>query len=112
MPQDEMSNNKLSKFLSAEILGSMLVTAFLVGVTYQSLAKDVSATDGKVATVEKKYDRMEDNVTRIQVDMAVVKTNQENIKTDIDKQNVKLREQGQDIKEILRLLQRNGGHVP
>lgn len=102
---EEISNNKLSKFLSIEIVGSMLITAFMVGVTWNSLAGDVSATDKKVSKVEVKHTELETSIQSIQVDVAVVKTNQEHLKDDIERQNTKLREQGQDIKQILRILQ-------
>jgi len=104
---EQVSNNTLSRVFSIEVIGSLLVTAFMVGMTWSSLAKDVNATDGKVGRVEEKHKEMENNVHTIRVDLAVVKTNQEHIKRDFEQQGEKLKEQGEDIKKILQILQYN-----
>lgn len=104
---EQVSNNTLSRVFSLEMVGSLLATAFLVGMTWNSLAKDVKDTDGKVGRVEQKHIELETNVQSIRIDMAVVKTNQEHIKRDFETQGEKLKEQGEDIKKILQILQYN-----
>ena len=107
---EEITNNKLSRLLSIEVVGSLLVTAFIVGVTWNSVAKDVQAADAKVQRVEKKNAELDQNMQSIKVDVAVVKTNQEHISKEIDRQSQKLREQGQDIKQILQILREGDGN--
>ena len=108
---EEISNNKLSRFFTVEIVGSMLFTAFVVGVTYSALAKDTKQAHDKTVLVETKQEEMEKDVTAIQIDVAVVRANQERIQEDlgtqtrkIEEQNRKLQEMNGDIKEVLRIL--------
>lgn len=99
-PNNDMTNLKLSKIVSAELLGSIAATIFIVGVTWSSLAKDVESAEHKITKVEKKQTDLEGSVQSIEVDIAVVKSTQGEIRREVEKQS-------ENIDEVLRLLRRN-----
>jgi len=109
MPQQDMSNTRLSKILSVEVFGSICATIFIVGVTWSSIAKDVESAEHKLIRVEQAQTDLEGSVRSIEVDMAVVKTHQQQIRREVEQQS-------RDIAEVLRLLQKraneNHNHDP
>lgn len=100
MPTSDMTNLKLSKIVSMEVLMSILATVFIVGVTWSSLAKDVESAESQIGKVESAQLDLEQSVQSIEVDIAVVKTTQSQIRHE-------LKEQSDDISEVLRLLRQH-----
>jgi peptidoglycan hydrolase CwlO-like protein len=101
----DITNKGISRILSVEMLASLIVTVFVVGVTWASLANTVSATDVKVIKLESKQEATANSVQQVRVDLAVVKNQQNNIQQDLAEQSEKLKEQSRDIKQILQILQ-------
>lgn len=101
---EEISNKGLSRLLSVEVMGSMLVTAFIVGVTYSSLASDVKSGDAELMQVKQEVKKTTADVSSIKTDIAVVKTTQGHLQDDIEEQGEQLDEIDRDVKQILRIL--------
>ena len=100
MAEKELTNNKLARFFSMEIVGSMAIMAFTVGATYATLAAGQEKTDERVKEIEQKQKTIERAVIGIQTDTAILRNEQQHIKED-------LLEQKQDIKRVLQILERN-----
>jgi peptidoglycan hydrolase CwlO-like protein len=96
---NDLTNKSVAKLFSGEVMLSIIATIFMVGVTWQSLAQKVDDTDGKVDKLEGQQEQTEHSVQAVRVDIAV-------LKRDVEAQSDKLREQGQDIKTILHILQK------
>lgn len=107
--ENEISNSKLSRLLSVEVIGSALMSAFLIGVTWNSLAADVKTANDKIGSVEKK--QVVDNIAvqSIRLDVREMKVNQKHLKEDFVEQQDQIKEQGRDIKEILKILSAPNG---
>ena len=88
----------ISKFISVEIICSMLVTIFLVGGSWSSQSQAVKAAEQKIDEQAKKQAAADATVATMAIDIAVVKTQ-------LDNQSGELKSQRQDIKQILNLLQ-------
>lgn len=88
----------ISKFISVEIICSMLVTIFLVGGSWSSQSQAVKAAEQKIDDQAKKQAAADATVATMAIDIAVVKTQ-------LDNQSDDLKSQRQDIKQILNLLQ-------
>jgi len=90
---DELSNKGLSKYITIELIASLVVTAFAIGVTYSALAAGQTKANEKIEKIEVKVHRFATDISQIKIDTAVMKTEQKNMKD--------------DIKEILNILQRS-----
>jgi len=97
--QNIKSNLDLSRLISIELLGSLLVSAFLIGVTYKSLAANDQQTDDKVKEVKQNQNLIRTSVANMTTDIAIIKTEQEYVKK-------QLQEQKADLKTIRRILEK------
>ena len=95
---EDLTNKNVAKLFSGEVLLSILATVFMVGVTYQSVAQKTDENKAQISKVEVNQEQTDRSVQAVRVDIAV-------LKRDVEAQNDKLKEQGQDIKQILRILQ-------
>jgi len=93
-----MPEHNWSRFLSLEILGSLFVTAVLVGISWGALNADVNATEAKVHSVEKEQKTISADVNKIQRDIDVMKNEQKHMGKDV-------KETKEDIKHIRTLLE-------
>lgn len=100
----ELTNQGLSRLISVEVFGSIVFTAFVVGVTYSSLATEVRSSDEEIGTVKEELQRTTSDVGDIKTDIAVVKTTQGHLQDDIEEQGEQLDEIDRDVKQILRIL--------
>lgn len=79
-----MSNDKLSKFISLEIVMSLAVTSFLVGVSYAVLANDQKHQSEGLETVKVQQNKIKKSISAIEKDTAVIRNEQEHIKRDVE----------------------------
>lgn len=84
--------------LALQTVGSLIVSVFLIGVAYQSLAGHDKSQEARIASVEVSQQILERTVTTIQIDIATLVANQEN-------QKEILKEQKEDTKQIIGILQ-------
>lgn len=91
-----------NKFLSAEILGTLVLTAFAIGTTWAALASDVQATDEKVKSLTSHQGAIAKDVMEIKTDLAVVRAEQSHIKATIHD----IKEQNKELAKIRDLLER------
>ena len=103
MPEQDITNNKLGKFLSIEILGTMFAGAFAIGGVYATLSTQQTALAAEQERTAGKLERMERDVGEIKKDVAVMRNEQEHFNGKIDEQN-------DNIKRILDLLEKNHKH--
>jgi len=93
----QVSNNKLSRIFSVEIVGSLLVTAFLVGGSYFTLANSQENSDREMKSVKAQQASMSKDISKIQTDTAVILNEQKHMTKTLEHHN-------RDIKKILELL--------
>ncbi len=103
---DEQS--KWLKLFSIEILGSIMVTIFLVGGSWASLNARVSAGDARDIEQQAKVESVSLAVHEIQVDVAVVKEQTRTTKKALEDQAHLLEKQGEKLDEILTSILRQG----
>jgi Tfp pilus assembly protein PilO len=70
------TNWGLARLFSVEMMGSLLVTAFLVGGTYTALAENDKKQDDKIVSIQTEQEQVKKTVNDIKVDVAVIKANQ------------------------------------
>ena len=97
--QEEMTNSRLARWLSAETFGSLLLVAVAIGTTYQALASESEVTKQKVEAVELQQHEMKASLNQVEVDTAVIRNNQMHFKAQLNDQKEK-------INRILDLLER------
>jgi len=75
---NDVSNTKVVKFLSLEMLGSLLMSALLVGISYGSLSQEQQSQSDEVKSLKIKQQEIKSAVEGIRVSIATVEANQSN----------------------------------
>lgn len=96
---DDMTNNRLAKFLSVENIGSLITIAFVFGMGYSALASESAETKAKLSNMKIEQKQLVTDVQTIQTDIAVIKNDQQHVKR-------QLREQKDDLKRVLMILEK------
>ena len=79
----EISNNTLARLISFENIIWMVMLAFSVGGVYAALASDTKATKLKVNMVVAEQKEISKDVQEIKINLAVMKANQNTIKSQL-----------------------------
>ena len=87
-----------NKIISAEVISTSAVLIFSVGVAYTTLADGQEQADAQIAQLQAKQEQMQDSISDIQKDTAVLNADQKHILKMVE-------EQRQDIRQILKLIQ-------
>ena len=74
----DVSNSKVVKFLSLEMIASLLMSALLVGISYGSLSKEQQSQGDEVKSLKVKQQEIKSAVEGIRVSIATVEANQSN----------------------------------
>ena len=82
------------RFVSIETFGALIVTVFMIGVSWANLAARADSADKKVAAIEKKSEQDRRDMTEMRASIKVIENNQERFAADI-------KEIQSDIKKIL-----------
>ena len=90
-----------SKVISAELLGSILITIVAVTTSWVSLAKDAEVTADQVDVIQADQREMQHNISQIQIDISGIRANQSSSKEDLVLIRQAQEEFRQDIKKIL-----------
>ena len=97
--QQPLPRGWIAKLGSIEVLGSLLASVFVAGVTWATITlgqesqnKDIEKNEKKVENVEKKIDGVKNDLIDIQIQNSAMKNEQKN--------------QGENIKQIVIMLQR------
>lgn len=93
----DITNVGLGRFLSVEILASMLTTAVAMGVLYATITANVEANQDDVADLRIQQAALADNVVTIEKEVVKISSKQEHFAEDID-------EIKGDIKDVKQLL--------
>lgn len=94
---EQVTNNGLAKFITVELVGTLLFGAFAAGGIWFSVDASLANVAKKVAVVEKEQDMLDKKLEDLSRDMMLVKNDQSHIKE-------QLNEQKDDIKQILKIL--------
>lgn len=89
-----------NKIISVEVLTSSAVLIFAVGVAYTTLANGQELADTQIKQLQAKQADMQASIADIQKDTAVLNSDQKHILRMIE-------EQRQDIRQILKLMQKD-----
>lgn len=92
-----MGNMDLSRFLSLEILGSLILTAFAIGGVYASLADGQEALQNKVVQMEQRERVTDKELSVMATDIAVIKQKQSEFEGDI-------KDMRADVRKVLDIL--------
>jgi peptidoglycan hydrolase CwlO-like protein len=87
-----------NKLMSVEVLSTSAVLVFSVGVAYTTLANGQEQADAQITQLQAKQAEMQDSISDIQRDTAVLNADQKHILKMVE-------EQRQDIRQILKLIQ-------
>jgi peptidoglycan hydrolase CwlO-like protein len=98
----DLTNRGLSKLFSIEILGLIIVSAFTIGTLYSQLSIAQAEQDHRMDGLEQEQRNIKRAVDSISTDTAVLRNEQAYIKEQV-------KEQREDIKRILQLIERNTG---
>lgn len=90
-----------NKFLSAEILGTLILTAFAIGTTWASLDSKAQTTEAKVITLTKQQDAISKDMNNIRSDLAVIRNEQQHLADSI----AEIKEQNKELSKIRQLLE-------
>ena len=72
MPSVEMTNTKLFGFLSIEVLTTLLVSIFFMGIGYQLLAGDVAANKAAVVSLKASQAAISNDVNTIKIELGKI----------------------------------------
>ena len=98
MAEPDISNNKLGRFITIEILASILISFFVAGTAWGLISKQVDSTDSEVTGVKARQEKIAEDVSNIKTDVGIIKAGQKNIKEDVE-------ETKQEIRAIRELIQ-------
>jgi len=98
--EKDVSNNKMSKLFSFEIIGSVLATAFIMGMGYKALASDQVTANKRIEKIEAVQGQMQTTVSSIQTDTAVIRNDQEHMTKTLEKNS-------RSIEKVLELLMKH-----
>lgn len=98
----ELTTNKLFKLISIENLAAMITVAFVGGITYNTLSASDADAQRRLDALESEQKSISSEVRNIQVSIAIVKNEQTHIRKQLD-------DQGQDVREVLKILKSTGG---
>jgi peptidoglycan hydrolase CwlO-like protein len=99
MPERDITNSKLGRFLTVEILISVGVGLATAVAAWTLITQQVSATESEVNNVKTRQEKIADDVVNIKTDVGIIKADQKNIKEDVQ-------ETKEDIRAIRELIQR------
>jgi Tfp pilus assembly protein PilN len=87
-----------NKLISVEVLSTSAVLIFSVGVAYTNSSNGQEQADAQITQLQAKQEQMQDSISDIQRDTAVLNADQKHILKMVE-------EQRQDIRQILKLMQ-------
>lgn len=93
----DISNTGLGRFLSVEILGSMLMTAMAMGILYATITNNVRANQEDVAELRGQQASMVENVRAIETEVIKIRSTQQHFAEDI----VEIKGDIKDVKALL-----------
>jgi len=88
-----------NKSLSVENIIALSVLLVAVVTSYTSLATESAETKGRVLKIESNQKALSASMKGIEVDVAVIKNEQAHVKKELE-------EQSQDLKRVLRILEK------
>lgn len=97
---NDVSNSKMSKLFSVEIVGSVIATAFIMGMGYKALASDQDVATKRIEDIELRQKTINQTVSSIQTDTAVIRNEQQHM-------NKTLERHSDDIQQVLKLLMKH-----
>lgn len=100
--EGDLTNKGLSKIFSIEILGVIIASAFAIGAMYSQFSSAQAQQDNRMEVLEQEQKNIKRAVDSISTDTAVLRNEQAYIKEHI-------KEQREDIKRILQLIERTSG---
>jgi len=108
----DSSDKKILKWFSIEFIVYLLVTAFMGGIAWNSIASGQQVTADKVTAMEVKNINLEVKVQEVDIKLERIETNQGNLKEVIDKhiaqQRDDAKEQRKEMAGILQAIQQIG----
>ena len=108
---DDVSNSKMSKLFSVEIVGSIIATAFIMGAGYRALAGDqeqanirIAETTQKIHDIERQQQSIKSTVANIQTDTAVIRNDQTHMNKTLEKNS-------KSIEKVLEILMKHDSGI-
>lgn len=90
------------KIFSVEMLGSILVTTFLIGGAWSALSTKAAETDKKVAKQDTEIASVKEGVHAIELDVREMRASQQHFKEEIKRVREGQQEMNKNIRELLR----------
>jgi len=98
----DMTNGKLGKFLSIEVLGMAISLIFVGGMAWASLNEKVNASQEETAAISRDMVEMKRELQVIKTSLEVIKLEQKYTARDLQE----IKQQGKALAEIRKLLEK------